>query len=112
MRVPGGDRAVDNVLRRADGDEWELRRGLVFDAHAGMLLADLEMDVEDPVEEPGTHAPAEQAARSREALERADRVQIALLTGLFVLVAAMLSAGTVAYTALSSQLLDMQLNMH
>lgn len=58
MRVPGGDRAVDNLLRWADGEDWEVRRGIVFDAHVGRLVVDLEMDVEDLFEELGTHGAA------------------------------------------------------
>ena len=63
-----------------------------------------------------TRTPAEIAAasgvRSREPLARADRIQIALLAGLFALMAAMLGAGALGYTALSGQLLAIQQNMH
>ena len=50
--------------------------------------------------------------RPREALARADRIQIALLAGLFALLAAILGAGAVAYTSLSSQLLAIDHNTH
>ena len=59
-----------------------------------------------------THAPAEQAARSREPLGRADRIKIALLAASFALVAAALVAGVVAFTSFSRQLRDMQQNRH
>ena len=63
-----------------------------------------------------TRTPAEIAAasgvRSREPLARADRIQIALLAGLFALMAAMLGAGALGYTALSGQLLAIQQSMH
>ena len=50
--------------------------------------------------------------RPREALARADRIQIALLAGLFALLAAILGAGAVAYTSLSGQLLAIDHNTH
>ena len=55
MKVPGGARAVDNLLRWADSDEWESRRRLVFDAHFGMLLEDLDMSAEELFEGLGNH---------------------------------------------------------
>ena len=51
-------------------------------------------------------------SRSRESLARADRIQIALLAGLFALLPAMLGAGALAYTALSGQLLEFQQSVH
>ncbi len=61
-------------------------------------------------------APVEPSAgtgvRSRESLARADRIQIALLAGLFALLAAMLGAGALAYTSLSGQLLQFQQSVH
>ena len=50
--------------------------------------------------------------RPREALARADRIQIALLAGLFALLAAILGAGAVAYASLSGQLLAIQQSTH
>lgn len=50
--------------------------------------------------------------RSREALARADRIQIALLSGVFALLAAILGAGALAYTTLSGQILAVQQNVH
>lgn len=65
---------------------------------------------------PMTRSPAVTSAvsgiRSREALARADRIQIALLAGLFALLAAILGAGALAYTSLSGQLLAVQQNVH
>ena len=55
MKVPGGARAVDNLLRWADSGEWESRRRLVFDAHFGMLLEDLDMSAEELFEGLGNH---------------------------------------------------------
>ncbi len=49
---------------------------------------------------------------SREPLARAERLQLTMLAGLFVLIAAMLSAGVVAFTTLSSQILGLQAEMH
>ena len=50
--------------------------------------------------------------RHPEALARADRIQIALLAGLFALLAAILGAGALAYTSLSGQLLAIQQHTH
>ena len=65
---------------------------------------------------PMTRTPVETSAaggvRAREALARADRIQIALLAGLFALLSAMLGAGALGYTALSGQLLAIQQNTH
>ena len=55
---------------------------------------------------------AASGVRSREPLARGERLQIALLAGLFTLVAAMMGAGVLGYTALSGQLLAIQQNMH
>ena len=72
--------------------------------------------VDDERGRPMTRTPAGTSAasgvRSREPLARADRIQIALLAGLFALVAAMMGAGALGYTALSGQLLAIQQNMH
>ena len=59
-----------------------------------------------------THAPAGSAVRSRESLSRAERIQIAFLAGLFVLMAATISAGVIAFTTITGQLLEMQRQMH
>ena len=48
---------------------------------------------------------------SREPLARADRLHLAVLAGLFVLLAAMLSAGAIAFTSLSGQILGLQEQM-
>ncbi len=49
------------------------------------------------------------AARvSREPFGRMERLHLAVLAGVFVLLAAVFGAGAAAYTALSGQLLDMQ----
>lgn len=45
---------------------------------------------------------------SREPLARADRLLVTLLAGLFVLVAAMLGAGALAFSTLSGQILGLQ----
>ena len=45
---------------------------------------------------------------SREPLGRVERLHLAVLAGVFVLLAAVFGAGAAAYTALSGQLLDMQ----
>ena len=50
-------------------------------------------------------------AASREPLGRAERLQLAVLAGVFVLVAAMLSAGTVALNNLGGQILGLQQQM-
>ena len=44
----------------------------------------------------------------REPLARADRIQIAMLAGLFAMLAAVLGAGAVGFTTLSGQLLGLQ----
>ena len=44
----------------------------------------------------------------REPLARADRIQIAMLAGLFAMLAAMLAAGAVGFTTLSGQILGLQ----
>ena len=59
-----------------------------------------------------TERSAASGVRSREALARADRIQIALLAGLFALLSVMLAAGALGYTALSGQLLAIQQNTH
>ena len=59
-----------------------------------------------------TQAPADSAVRSRESLSRAERIQIAFLAGLFVLMAATISAGAIAFTTITGQLLEMQRQMH
>ena len=51
---------------------------------------------------------AGRSAVSREPLGRAERLHLAVLAGVFVLLAAVFGAGAAAYTALSGQLLDMQ----
>ena len=57
-------------------------------------------------------APAPPAARrtrtAREPLARAERILIALFAGLLALVAAAITAGTMAFTTLSGQMLDLQ----
>ncbi len=68
-----------------------------------------------PARHPYTGADEERGrpmTRPREALARADRIQIALLAGLFALLAAILGAGAVAYTSLSGQLLAIDHNTH
>ena len=50
-------------------------------------------------------------AASREPFGRAERVQLTVLAGLFVLLAAMLSAGAIAFTSLSGQILGLQEQM-
>ena len=47
-------------------------------------------------------------AASREPFGRMERLLLAVLAGVFVLLAAVFGAGAAAYTALSGQLLDMQ----
>ena len=47
-------------------------------------------------------------AASREPLGRVERLQLAVLAGVFVLLAAMLSAGAIAFTNLSGQILGLQ----
>ena len=44
----------------------------------------------------------------REPLARADRIQIAMLAGLFAMLAAMLGAGAVGFTTLSGQIFGLQ----
>ena len=51
---------------------------------------------------------AERARTRREPLARADRIQIAMFAGLVTIFAAMLGAGTLGFTAISGQFLDMQ----
>ena len=48
---------------------------------------------------------------SREPLGRAERLHLAVLAGVFALVAAMLSAGAIAFTSLSGQILDLRAEM-
>ena len=48
---------------------------------------------------------------SREPLGRVERVQLTVLAGMFVLVAAVLSAGAIAFTNLSGQILDLRTEM-
>ena len=48
---------------------------------------------------------------SREPLGRVERLQLAVLAGVFVLLAAMLSAGAIAFTNLSGQILGLQEQM-
>ena len=55
--------------------------------------------------------PAGRPAASREPLGRAERLHLAVLAGVFVLVAAMLSAGAMAFTSLSGQILGLQEQM-
>lgn len=50
-------------------------------------------------------------AASREPFGRAERVQLTVLAGMFVLVAAVLSAGAIAFTNLSGQILDLRAEM-
>ena len=50
-------------------------------------------------------------AASREPLARAERLHLAVLTGVFVLLAAMLGAGAAAYTSLSGQMIGLQEQM-
>ena len=50
-------------------------------------------------------------AASREPFGRAERVQLTVLAGMFVLVAAVLSAGAVAFTNLTGQILDLRAEM-
>ncbi len=47
-------------------------------------------------------------AVAREPLGRVERLQLAVLAGVFVLLAAMLSAGAIAFTSLSGQILGLQ----
>ena len=47
-------------------------------------------------------------AASREPFGRAERVQLTVLAGMFVLVAAVLSAGAIAFTNLTGQILDLR----
>ena len=47
-------------------------------------------------------------AASREPLGRAERLHLAVLAGVFALVAAMLSAGAIAFTSLSGQILGLR----
>ena len=47
-------------------------------------------------------------AVAREPLGRVERLQLAVLAGMFVLLAAMLSAGAIAFTSLSGQILGLQ----
>ena len=47
-------------------------------------------------------------AAAREPLGRVERLQLAVLAGMFVLLAAMLSAGAIAFTSLSGQILGLQ----
>ena len=48
---------------------------------------------------------------AREPLGRVERLQLAVLAGMFVLLAAMLSAGAIAFTNLSGQILGLQEQM-
>lgn len=50
-------------------------------------------------------------AASREPFGRAERLHLAVLAGLFVLLAAMLSAGAIAFSSLSGQILGLQEQM-
>ena len=50
-------------------------------------------------------------AASREPFGRAERVQLTVLAGMFVLVAAVLSAGAIAFTNLSGQILGLRSEM-
>ena len=50
-------------------------------------------------------------AASREPFGRAERVQLTVLAGMFVLVAGMLSAGAIAFTNLSGQILGLRAEM-
>ena len=50
-------------------------------------------------------------AASREPFGRAKRLHLAVLAGLFVLLAAMLSAGAIAFSSLSGQILGLQEQM-
>ena len=50
-------------------------------------------------------------AVAREPLGRLERLQLAVLAGMFVLLAAMLSAGAIAFTSLSGQILGLQEQM-
>ncbi len=50
-------------------------------------------------------------AASREPLGRVERLQLAVLAGILVLLAAMLSAGVIAFTSLSGQILGLQEQM-
>ena len=50
-------------------------------------------------------------AASREPFGRAERVQLTVLAGMFVLVAGMLSAGAIAFTDLSGQILGLRAEM-
>ncbi len=50
-------------------------------------------------------------AVAREPLGRVERLQLAVLAGVFVLLAAMLSAGAIAFTNLSGQILGLQEQM-
>ncbi len=54
---------------------------------------------------------AGRAAASREPFGRAERVQLTVLAGMFVLVAAVLSAGAIAFTNLSGQILGLRVEM-
>ena len=56
----------------------------------------------EPEGHPGSALPR------REPLARADRIQIAMLAGLFAMLAAMLGAGAVGFTTLSGQILGLQ----
>ena len=47
-------------------------------------------------------------AVAREPLGRVERLHLAMLAGMFVLLAAMLSAGAIAFTSLSGQILGLQ----
>ena len=50
-------------------------------------------------------------AVAREPLGRVERLQLAVLAGMFVLLAAILSAGAIAFTSLSGQILGLQEQM-
>ncbi len=50
-------------------------------------------------------------AASREPFGRAERVQLTVLAGMFVLVAAVLSAGAIAFTNLSGQILGLRVEL-
>ena len=50
-------------------------------------------------------------AASREPFGRAERVQLTVLAGMFVLMAAVLSAGAIAFTNLSGQILGLRAEM-
>ncbi len=58
-----------------------------------------------------TKAPAARSTGSSEPMTRLERLLVALLTGVFALLAAVVTAGAVGYTALSGQMLEGQQNL-